>query len=306
MSRSELKSLVTTTVDKWNAHNAPRLGAALAYYMLLSMAPLLILSVTICGLVFSESTAQQKILVQVRELAGAAGERVINTLINNITSPRSGLVATAVALVTLLVGASGVFLELRDSLNTIWDIPKHQGSLLKTMLWQRLISFGMVLALGLLLLVSLLLSAAMAIAEKFFFGLIPMNVAILGEVANFVIPLAATTILFSVIFKFVPDVELPWRDIAVGALLTALMFSIGKMLLAFYLGTVGVGSTYGAAGSLVAFVVWVYYSAQIFFFGAILTKNYAVCCGSLSAKNKTIEPPRSTPKTRVAAGGQGV
>ena len=300
-----MKRLLATTFEKWSGHNAPRLGAALAYYMLLSMAPLLILSVTICGLVFSESTAQQQILGQVRQLAGAAGERVITNLIQNVTSPKSGIVATVFALITLLVGSSGVFLELRDSLNTIWEAPKQQGSAIRVLVWQRLISFGMVLALGFLLLVSLVLSAAIGVIEKFFFDVIPVNIVTLSQIANFIIPLAAITILFALIFKFVPDVPIAWHDVGIGAFVTAVMFSIGKMLLGYYLGTVGVGSTYGAAGSLVAFVVWVYYSAQIFFFGAIFTKNYAVCCGSLST-TRMPELLKKDLTATVIAKGQGV
>ena len=282
MTRSELKRLLQSTFEIWSDHNAPRLGAALSFYMLLSMAPLLILLVTICGLVFSEASARQQIMAQATAIAGQAGEHTISMLMENAARPKSGILASVVALVTLLLGASGVFLELRDSLNTIWDAPKQTGSALRTMVWTRLTSFGMVLGLGLLLLVSLVLSAAITIIENFFFGLIPLNVAVLSRVANFIIPLIAISVLFALIFKFVPDVPIAWRDVVVGAVVTAVLFSIGKALLAYYLGTVGVGSTYGAAGSLVAFVVWVYYSAQIFFFGAVFTKNYASCYGSLS------------------------
>ena len=284
MNRPEIKKLLFSTFQKWSDHNAPRLGASLAFYMLLSMAPLMIMLVTICSLVFSEAAARQAILVQVREMAGVTGERTVGMLMQTAAKPASGVLPTLVALVTLLVGASGVFIELRESLNTIWNVPKKSGSAIKTMVWQRLVSFGMVLAVGLLLLVSLLLSAALTVAEKFFFGLIPVNVALLSEIANFIVPLVAISGLFALIFKFVPDAPVAWRDVLVGAVATALMFNIGKAVLAYYLGTVGVGSTYGAAGSLVAFVVWVYYSAQIFFFGAVFTKNYAECCGTLASK----------------------
>ena len=284
MKTADIKRLLTSTFTIWSEHNAPRLGAALAYYMLLSMAPLLILLVTICGLVLSESNARQQILEQATAIAGPSGEHAVSMLIQNASRPKTGIFASVVALITLLLGASGVFLELRDSLNTIWDVPEQKGSTIVKMIWQRLTAFGMVLGLGLLLLVSLLLSASIAIVENFFFGMIPVNVAILTEIANIVIPLAATTILFALIFKFVPDAPIVWRDVIFGAFVTAVLFSVGKALLAYYLGTVGVGSTYGAAGSLVAFVVWVYYSAQIFFFGAVFTKNYASFNGPPSKK----------------------
>ena len=150
------------------------------------------------------------------------------------------------------------------------------------MVWQRLVSFGMVLALGFLLLVSLILGAALGLIEKLFMGLIPLNMAILGEIANYLISFLAVAALFALIFKFVPDTPVTWRDVAFGSVATAVCFTLGRTLLALYLSTAGVGSTYGAAGSLVALVVWVYYSAQIFFFGAIFTKVYAERCGSQS------------------------
>lgn len=304
MSRPELKNLIFSTFQKWSDHNAPRLGASLAFYMLLSMAPLMIMLVTICGLVFSEETARQAILVQVREMAGSAGERTVGMLMQNAAQPKSGVLPTIVATVTLLLGASGVFLELRDSLNTIWEVPKRKGSAIQAMVWQRLVSFGMVLAVGLLLVVSLLLSAALTVAENFFFGLIPVNVALLSEIANFLVPLVAISGLFALIFKFLPEVPVAWRDVVVGAFATAVMFSIGKAVLAYYLGTVGVGSTYGAAGSLVAFVVWVYYSAQIFFFGAEFTKNYADCFGTLSHRDVS-GGPQVTKRADILTRGQG-
>ena len=283
ISAKQCVGLVKSTAVRWSDHNAPRLGASLAYYMLLSMAPLLILIVAICGLVFSEVSAQQQVLAQVRAISGAAGERTVAMLIENAHRPQSGAIATIVAFITLLSGASGVFLELRDSLNTIWDAKQSSVSW-RGMVWQRVISFGMVLALGLLLLVSLLLSAGLNIVENFFVGLVPLHFTIMGQIANLVISLVAITALFALIYKFVPDVPIDWRDVFTGALVTAVLFAVGKSLLGWYLGTVGVGSTYGAAGSLVALVVWVYYSAQIFFFGAIFTRVYADTFGSLSTK----------------------
>jgi membrane protein len=180
-----------------------------------------------------------------------------------------------VAVATLLFGASGVFAELQDSLNIIWDAPPGNSSGWIAMIKQRVISFGMVLALGLLLLVSLLLSAGLGLIEEFFSGLISVHAAALGEAANFVISLVGVAVLFALIFKFVPNVRIDWRDVIVGGVATAILFSIGRALLALYLRTTGIGSAYGAAGSLVALVVWVYYSAQIFFFGAEFTRVYA-------------------------------
>ncbi len=280
MTQEALVGLLRTTASKWSAYNAPRLGAALAYYTLLSIAPLLILIVAICGLVFNRTTAEQDLLRQVRDLAGYSGAETVRMLIGDARRGRTGVLATCIGIVTLLFGASGVFMELRNSLNTIWGATPRESSMWRDMIWQRLVSFGMVLALGFLLLVSLILSAGLTIAEKFFTGVVPLHAALMGDVVNFIVSLIAIAALFALIFKYIPEVRIRWRDVGIGAVTTAILFSIGKTLLALYLGTVGVGSTYGAAGSLVALVVWVYYSAQIFFFGAIFTRVYADTFGS--------------------------
>ena len=273
MTRTEVVQLLKSTADGWSNNNAPRLGASLAYYTLLSIAPLAILAVLICNLVIHQ--AEPQILAQVRMVAGTTAAQTVHTLIQNGNRPKSGLFASIAAMVTLLLGASGVFAELRDSLNIIWGAPKRTNSTWWSLIWQRIVSIGMVLALGFLLLVSLVLSTAIGIIQNFFTGLLPVHLAILGEVANFLVPLLVTTFLFALIFKFVPDVPIDWREVMIGATVTAILFSIGKGLLSLYLTTIGVSSAFGAAGSLVAFVVWAYYSAQIFFFGAIFTQVYA-------------------------------
>ena len=282
----DFANLVKRAGVAWADHKAPRLGAALAFYSLLSIAPLLILMVAICGLVFEKRAAEAQLLGQVQEMAGPSGANALRVILSNTHHARTGLFASAVALITLLFGASGVFVELRDSLNTIWDAPPSKSGTWQAMVWQRIVSFGMVLALGFLLLTSLLLSTAIAVVGKFFAGRLSVHAAIWGELANFFIPLIAIAVLFALIFKFVPDVPIAWRDVGIGAVATALLFQIGKALLALYFATAAVGSTYGAAGSLVAFVVWVYYSAQIFFFGAVFTKEYAKSAGSLSLPNR--------------------
>jgi len=192
---------------------------------------------------------------------------------------KGGVVASSLAIVTLLFGASGVFAELRQSLNIIWDAPPDTGGL-RDIIVQRLATFVMVITLGILLLLSLLLSAAIGVGEHYFTEVVPAGTAVVSEVVNVVASLAAMSVLFGLIFKFIPNVPIAWRDVGVGAVFTAVLFTIGRMLLAFYLATAGVGSTYGAAGSIIALVVWVYYSAQIFFFGAVFTRVYADSCGS--------------------------
>lgn len=293
LTRSELFELLKKTASQWSDHNAPRLGAALAYYALLSIAPLLILIVAICGLVFDKSTTEHQLLNQVQSVVGPSAAKVLQSVLDNAHQKSSGIIASIIALVTLLFGASGVFIELRDSLNTIWDAPPRPSSAWRGLIRQRIASFGMVLALGFLLLVSLALSATLAVVTKFFEGYLPLSAAIWGEVANFIVPLVAISILFALIFKFVPEVPIHWRDVIIGAVATAVLFEIGKALLALYLATAAVGSTYGAAGSLVAFVVWVYYSAQIFFFGAVFTQVYANTVGSHSKRHRSQPAPNS-------------
>lgn len=286
MTFKDLLALLKSAAAKWSAHNAPRLGAALAYYTLLSMAPLLILVIGICGFVLPRSDAERDLLAQVDNLMGHTGAKTVTLLIDNAHQAGTGIFATVVAIITLLFGASGVFIELRDSLNTIWDAPSVTQSTWRLVVWQRLVSFGMVLSLGFLLLVSLLITAAVALIEKFFGELVPLHFAVFGELLNIVISVFSIALLFGLIFKFVPDLPIRWREVAVGSLATALLFTLGKYLLALYLATAGVGSTYGAAGSLVAMVVWVYYSAQIFFFGAVLTRAYADRLGPPAAKTE--------------------
>ena len=271
--------LVKETAVKWSDNNAPRLGASLAFYTLLSLAPLVILVVAICGLFLSRTTAEQDLLGQARQLVGYSGADTLRAMVDNAGHGSSGIIASTIAIITLIFGASGVFVELRDSLNTIWDVKLTSGGV-KTFVVRRLVTFGMVLALGFLLLVSLLISAVIGIVEHYFMRFLPVGTALVGEVSNVILSLAAITILFALIFKFVPDAPIDWRDVGIGALVTALLFTVGRGVLALYFATAGVGSTYGAAGSLVALVVWVYYSAQIFFFGAIFTRVYADRYGS--------------------------
>jgi membrane protein len=279
MTRANAIDLFKRTAMKWNAHDVPRLGAALAFYTLLSLAPLAILVVAICGIFLNKSTAEQELISQAGDLVGYAGAKAIRSLVDNSAHAKSGIIASSLAIITLIFGASGAFVELRDSLNTIWDAPPIPDGV-RTFVVRRLFCFGMVLALGFLLLVSLLISTAISVVEHYFMQFLPASTATAGEALNAVISLVAIAILFALIFKLVPDVHIDWRDVIIGAVVTSILFTIGRALLAFYLATAGVGSTYGAAGSLVALVVWVYYSAQIFFFGAVFTRVYADTYGS--------------------------
>lgn len=292
MSWTDLKELVTETYRCWSDHNAPRLGASLAYYSLLSIAPLMILVVAICGLVFRQS-AEQAVLAQTQEYIGSGGASALKMLLDNAHRPRAGIVASIIAVVTLLFGASGVFTELQSSLNAIWDAkPKVSGGVW-SLIRQRIGSFLMVLALGALLLLSLLLSATLAIVEKFATNYVPLP-PVAGELINLLVSLAVLIVFFALVFKFVPEVPIRWYDVWIGAAVTAVLFVIGKALLAIYFSKAAVGSTYGAAGSLVAFVIWVYYSAQIFFFGAMFTRIFAQRFGSHQRRAKVLSARAQT------------
>jgi membrane protein len=280
-----LPELLKVAASRWSAHNAPRLGAALAYYTLLSMAPLSILVVGICSMVLSEGRVEQAFLARVAEVAGRSSAATVETLLAN-AHHHNGIIATVIAFATLFFGASGAFVELRDSLNTIWDAPEASSSAWRSIVTQRLISFAMVLGLCVLFLASLVISAGVAVVEKFFSGMLPVNISLVGELANILLSLIAFAIVFGLIFKFVPNVPIRWEEVGVGAIATAVLFVIGKALVGLYFATAAMGSTYGAAGSLVALVAWVYYSAQIFFFGAEFTRVYADLFGPAIAKKE--------------------
>jgi membrane protein len=297
MKTQKILQLLALTFSRWNGHDAPRLGAALAYYTLLSVAPLLIIAIMICGVVFGQGSTERQVLDQARSLVGSEGADAIHLLMKSASHRGAGVIATVIAVAALLFGASGVLVELQDSMNTIWDATPKTAATWRGIIWQRVVAFGMVLGIGLLLLISLLCSAAIQVIEKFFAGFVPVSPQIL-EAANVVFSLLAISVLFALIFKYVPNASIIWWDVGIGAVVTAVLFTIGKFLLAWYLGTAGIASAYGAAGSIVALVVWVYYSAQIFLFGAIFTRVYALNYGSHASA-----APGKQPAVRVAQAG---
>jgi membrane protein len=289
-----ISSLLSQTFAAWNNDNAPRLGAALAYYTALSIAPLLIVVIAVAGFFFGTKAAQGQIVWQIQDFVGqAAAEAVQQMLASTRQSTTGGIAATLVGLLTLFFGASSVIGELRDALNTIWCVAPPQGnsglSAIVTMLKQRFLSFAMVLGIGFLLLVSLVVNAMIAATGKYFHEWLPLNEPAL-EVLYFVLSMLVTWFLFALIYKVVPDVDIAWSDVVIGAAATSLLFSIGKFLIGMYLGRGTFSSTYGAAASLVIILVWVYYSAQVFFLGAEFTKIYANRYGShLTARNKSVK-----------------
>ncbi|HTE53983.1 MAG TPA: YihY/virulence factor BrkB family protein [Kofleriaceae bacterium] len=271
--------LTKETFSEWIDDKASRLAAALAYYTLFSLAPLLIIAIGIAGLVFGEDAARGQVMVQLRGLIGERGAAFLQDLLVASRGTSHGIAATVIGLVVLLFGAAGVFGQLQDALNTIWEVKSRPGRGWRGILQDRFLSFAMVLGTGFLLLVSLTASAAFAAIGTYLSGVLPIPAAAL-EAVNFGVSFALTAFLFALIFKIVPDAKIAWRDVWIGAGLTAFLFSIGKLLIGIYLGKSSVASTFGAAASPVVLMVWIYYSAQILFLGAEFTQVYATRYGS--------------------------
>lgn len=269
-----IRDLIKETFSEWSEDKASRLAAALSYYTIFSIAPLLIIAIGVAGLVFGHEAAMNEVVGQIRGMVGDDGAQVIQTVLQNASKTTSGIIATVVGAVTLLIGASGAFGQLQDSLNTIWEVKPKKGRGVKGLMRDRFLSFSMVLFIGFLLLASLLLTAVLAGIGKYLSDLLPMSSVVL-QAMNFGVSLTVTAFLFALIFKVLPDAIVRWRDVWVGALVTALLFSLGRFLIGLYLGRASIGSAYGAAGSLVVLLFWVYYSAQILFLGAEFTQVYA-------------------------------
>ena len=264
-------SLLRKTLSAWNDHQAPRLGASLAFYSILSLAPLAIFTVTLIARIVGHTTAQDYVISQVQELIGEAGANTIRTILEQAQKPVKGAIAPLVGVLILLFGASSVFGELRAALNLMWDVKAPSGSGgLWSLAKDRLLSVGMVLAIGFLLLISLVFSAALAAVGKIGDEFLPLPPIALSAL-NILISLAGIAFVCGLIFKYVPDRRIPWRHVWVGAVATAAFFTFGKYLIGLYLGKAAVGKAYGAAAPFVAVIVWVYYSAMIFLFGAEFT-----------------------------------
>ncbi len=257
----------------------PRHGAALAYYTVLSIVPLLVVIIAMIGVILGREAAQGYILQQIGNLVGPQSEAAIKEMIQRASEPSTGILAAIVAGVTLLLGASGVFAQLQDSLNSIWGVKAKEGRGLWGLIRDRFFSVAALLGTGFLLLVSLVLSAGLSAFGKWYGGWLPGPELVL-QVLEFLISFAVITGLFALIFKVLPDAKVAWSDVWVGSAMTALLFTIGKFAIGLYLGKSEVGSAYGAAGSLVILLVWVYYSAQIVLFGAEFTQVYANALGA--------------------------
>lgn len=292
--------LLKQTYSDWSEDKAPRLGAALAYYTIFSLSPLLVVAIAIAGLVFGQEAAQGQIVGQIRGLVGDEGAQAIQDMIRNASRPGAGIVATVIGAVTLLLGAAGVFGQLKDSLNTIWEVEPKPGRGVPGFIKERFFSFTLVLGTGFLLLVSLVISAALSAVGEYMAGLLPGGEAV-WQVVNLAVSFLVITLLFALLFKYLPDVKIAWGDVWIGAAATALLFTLGRSLLGLYLGRGTIGSAYGAAGSLVIVLLWVYYSAQILFFGAEFTQVYANRYGS-----RVVPEAGAVPLTEEARAQQGI
>ena len=276
----QLLQVMKCALDDWFLHRASSKGAALAFYTAFSMAPILVLVIAIAGFFWGAEAAQGQLLSELKGLVGAQGAEAIQLVLKGAQDKETGVWATIVATILLLVGATTVFAELKDSLDEIWGVPPPTGATWWVILRTRLLSFGLILVLAFLLMVSLVVSAGLAVVEDYVGGLWKDATVLLSWLA-WLISFGVIAILFGVIYKLLPRIKLSWRDVTIGAIGTAALFALGKFLIGLYIGNSGVANSFGAAGSMIALLLWVYYSAQIFFLGAEFARQYALQLGSL-------------------------
>lgn len=286
--KHNLVSVLRCTVSEWMEHRASSKGAALAFYTLFSLAPVLVLVLAIAGWFYGPQAAQGQLFNELRGLLGAQGAEAVQLVLAGARDKEQGRLATLVAGALLLFGATSVFAELKASLDEIWQVPPLVHGTAWDVVRTRLLSFGMILVLAFLLMVSLVVSAALTVLERLWSDYWREAGIVLSGV-NLVIGYLVIAALFGAIFKLLPRIRLSWHDVTIGALGTAALFTLGKYLIGVYIGNSGVTSSYGAAGSVIALLLWVYYSAQIFFLGAEFARQYALQLGSL---RKPPSPPQ--------------
>ena len=276
----------------WYEDNAPSMGAALTFYAILSLAPVLIIATAIAGLGFWQKVVEAEVLRHIQTMVGETGAGILQTAILSSNRPELGAVAGTISVGTMLVGASGAFIELQDSLNRIWRVERKSGGILLSAIKQRFLSFSLVLGSGILLLLSLAFSAAIAAMERFMGQLLPWPVFLL-ETVDFIFSCGVITLLLAAIFKLLPDTAIAWTDVWTGAAIASLLLTTGKMLIGFYLGGSAVTSAYGAVSTPLVVLVWIYYSAQIVLFGAEITHVYTDKHGSrVESASRTATPDR--------------
>jgi membrane protein len=273
--------ILCSALNAWWDDDALRLGASLAYYTLFAVAPVLLIAAGIAGLVFNTDVVRGQILHQLDHLVGAEGARALQSLLEGASQRRAGIVATTVGSVAFVIAATGAFLELQAALNTVWRVKPNTGVHLKTFLIDRLRSFGLVVAVGFLLMLSLVVTAALA-ALSGWLSPHPSSIPAMWSGAHVLVSVGGTTSLFALLYRVLPDVRLGWRDVTTGAFVTAVLFTIGQQLIGLYLGQSSMASSYGAAGSVMILLLWVYYSCQILLFGAEFTRMHAAHRRALS------------------------
>ncbi len=269
-----MREVLVETVGNWLRHRSPVESAALAFYTLFSLAPVLLVMVVVAGAIWGEEAVRGRIVYEFSGLMGREAAGVVQTALESAAVDGSSNVAAAVGLATLLFGATAVFVQLQDTLNQVWEVAPKPGRLISDFLKKRLVSFGVVLCMGFVLLVSLGVSAALSALQDYLDAVLDIPAFLLQGI-NFLFAFAVITVLFGLIYKLLPDAKIAWRDVAWGAVATALLFSLGKYLIGLYIGQTGVASTYGAAGSLVVVLVWVYYSSLILLLGAEFTRVHS-------------------------------
>jgi membrane protein len=281
-------SILGTALRAWWDDDAPRLGASLAYYTLFAIAPVLLVATAIAGMAFGEEAVRGEIVGQLDQLVGREGAHAVQSLLEGASQRRAGIVATVVGSVAFVIAATGAFLELQAALNTIWRVKPNPGVDLTAFVIDRLRSFGLVVAVGFLLMVSLAVTAALAGLSGWLAGRFP-NIPVVLSGVTMLVSLIVTTALFALLYRVLPDVRLRWRDVTTGAFVTAVLFTIGQQFIGLYLGQSSVASSYGAAGSVMILLLWVYYSCQILLLGAEFTRAYALRHGTQPAPESFAE-----------------
>jgi membrane protein len=282
--------LTKTAASSWVDDYAQSMGAALAYYTMFSVAPLLLIVISVAGLIFGVEAARGEIVGQLRGLMGTQGARAVQSLLESVSRPAESITAVIIGAILLLIGATSVFAELQDALDRIWRTPKREQGGIWQLLRARLLSFGMIMGIGFLLMVSLVVSAALAALGRLW-GPLFADWQLLANGLNVLVSFVLTTSFFALIYKIMPRVKVDWADVWIGAVVTALLFTVGKFLIGFYIGRSGVTSGFGAAGSLAVVLVWVYYSAQVFLMGAEFTWAYALTFGSRRERPVPVATP---------------
>lgn len=271
-------NMLKKTFNEWTGDNVPRMAASLSFYTALSLAPLLVLIVSIVGIFFGDEAARGQVVSTLGNEIGYDTASFLEDIVENASNNSNGIISTVVSLVMVIIGATGVFMQLQYSLNQVWDIEVEDSGII-TMLRKRLISFGMIITLGFLLLISLVIDAGVSSLDQYLSNVLP-STQIIIRALTVIFSFGISVFLFAFLYKYIPDAKIKWRDVTIGAVVTAILFSLGRFALSLYLGNVGLASTYGAAGSFIVILVWVYYSAQIVMFGAEFTQVYAREMGS--------------------------